>query len=73
MISIEAWRMSIGSHNKKNVNDLSTLTRSKTNIKTCGALMMTLIIIASSLICVLLVRGGIESNPGPKNGNKDVK
>ena len=70
MISVEAWRMSIGSYNRHKITDTSTLTKNSTNCATCLALMMTLTIMASALINTLLVIGGVEANPGPQQGNK---
>ena len=71
MIGIEAWRMSIGSHNNKKLSCTSTVTHNQTNGGILLSLMLTLTVMSSVLIDILLVMGGIESNPGPTSGKQN--
>ena len=65
MISVEAWRLSIGSFHSIRVKSLS----SKLNDKDWTSITnVSCYILSAALITMLLLIGGVESNPGPTSG-----
>ena len=77
MISIEAWRCSIGSHNSLNGKHVFKHDNSsKPGIATGATFLRSSLgsaFMSAILIAILLVIGCVEINPGPKDGRKEGK
>ena len=75
MISIEAWRCSIGFHNSFSGRHVFKQDNSSKNGIATGATFLRSSLgstfISAKLIGILLVIGCVESNPGPYNGREE--
>ena len=74
MISIDAWRSSIGNFNKGSSSALQRQTKCFGPILIFLAWAFVATIVSAGLINLLLIIGGVEQNPGPgpaggKKGN----
>ena len=65
MISIEQWRGRIGSFYREKVHGI--VSHTKATPFTSSALFLSLIqaMMSAAVISILLIIGGVESNPGP--------
>ena len=70
MITIEAWRSSIGRNHNTGINGMKRVNISNPIASTAilvGSVMRTTAV-SSRLISILLLIGYVESNPGPTHG-----
>ena len=67
MITTEAWRASIGSHNNCRPSSLDYVIKAMDagNASKGFGLSLGCTVISAQLITILLIMGGIEANPGP--------
>ena len=74
MVSIEAWRCSIGTHNLRARNHEFRDNYESNDIVTGSILLRSSLsnsIMSVKLICMLLMIGCIEMNPGPVSGRAE--
>ena len=65
MISIELWRGRIGAFNIKSCSRPSNAKDSGSLLSTSNSLNLIQTTMLGLVICMLLIMGGVESNPGP--------
>ena len=73
MISIGAWRATIGHHLKGRISTTNKTAKLQ-NIPSTSIFaisILSLTIMSAALISTLLIIGGVESNPGPTDPLKD--
>ena len=70
MVSIESWRCAIGINNLRTRNHEFRIVHTKSHIASCSTFLQSPLkttILPAKLICILLVIGCVEINPGPLN------
>ena len=75
MISIEAWRSSIGVHNNCKINHINRVSKCLNTLNSASLLLSSLLftVLSAAVIGTLLRIGCIETNPGPTGGCNEGK
>ena len=75
MISIEAWRSSIGRHINCKINNINRVSKylNTANDASLALSCLLLTVYSAQVIGTLLKIGCIETNPGPKEHLKEGK
>ena len=72
MVSIEAWRSSIGRHNNVKLNNSSKASKvhDSRNVATHALSSLVATVVCAAVIGTLLRIGCVETNPGPMQNNQ---
>ena len=75
MITIEAWRVSIGTYNGFKITSTNKFNRANNiaNANTFAVYALSATIMTAKLISMLLMIGSVETNPGPDRGSNEGK
>ena len=75
MISIEAWRSSIGVHNNCKINNINRVSKRLNTLNAASLSLSSLLltVLSAAVIGTLLRIGCIEPNPGPTGGCNEGK
>ena len=75
MISIEAWRSSIGVHHNCKINNINRASKCLNTLNAASLSLSCLLftVLSASVIGTLLRIGCIEANPGPTGGGNEGK
>ena len=72
MISLQQYRMSVGSFCCRQIGMLKERAENIGSFRFCIGASFSTTILSVALINVLLIIGGIEINPGPNRGIKTI-